>query len=94
MRIWLDDVRPIPNGFDYWAKNAYEMVGLLLSGNISHISFDHDLGLFGKETQPDKNNTGYAVAMYIEEWVGRYFHGLELTMPPRITWDIHSANPV
>ena len=57
MRIWLDDVRPMPNGFDFWAKNYYEMMGLLISGNVTHISFDHDLGL---------GMGGYDVAKYIE----------------------------
>lgn len=43
-----------------------------------HISFDHDLG---------RNLSGYDLAKYIEKWA---FHNLM----NRITWEIHSANPV
>ncbi len=66
MRVWLDDLRPMPEEYDYWAKNAYEMIGLLISGNITFISFDHDLGYFHEEKELDPKNTGYEVAKYIE----------------------------
>ena len=94
MRIWLDDVRPMPNGFDFWAKNYYEMMGLLISGNVTHISFDHDLGLYGKETELDPRNTGYEVAKSIELQVFAYYNGEQSFYLPRLTWEIHSANPV
>ena len=44
-----------------------------------HISFDHDLG--------DNRLSGYDLA----KWVERRAH---LNQIKRITWDIHSANPV
>jgi hypothetical protein len=92
LKIWLDDIRPIPLGYDIWAKSAYECIGLIISGNVTEISFDHDLGLLGDEDE-DENNTGYKVATFIEEWAFNYAHSLTETELKRIKWDVHSANP-
>lgn len=83
MRLWLDDVRPMPVGFDCWAKTSGEAIIKIASScpvnDVTHISFDHDLG--------ENAGTGYDVAKYIEELACyRMFHP--------ITWEIHSANPV
>ena len=86
MKIWLDDVRPMPEGYDFWAKNAYQMVGLLISGNVNFVSFDHDLGMLHDEKTLDPMNTGYEVAKTIECWAAeKYLQPIE--------WEIHSANP-
>lgn len=79
MRLWLDDIRPMPDGYDVWCRTSDEAITQLLTRSVTHISFDHDLG---------GDDTGYLVAMWIEEQVytAEYF-----TMP---TWSIHSANPV
>ena len=92
MRVWLDDVRPMPEGFDYWAKNVYVLYGLLIAGKVSHISFDHDLGQFNGED--DSKNTGYFIAREIEGWVFELVDGYSELDLPRITWDVHSSNPV
>ena len=89
MKIWLDDIRPIPEGYDFWAKNYYEMIGLLISGNVTFVSFDHDLGMLGNETILDPKNTGYEVAKVIE---GLASGDGDFYIKP-IGWDIHSANP-
>ena len=80
MRVWLDDVREMPKDFDVWAKTAWEAIELLNSDLVTHISFDHDLGdeIFG---------TGYEVAKVIEEKA--FCKTLN-----KLTWNIHSANPV
>jgi hypothetical protein len=80
MRLWLDDVRPMPNDFVCHCLRAKEAINFVRMGMVSHISFDHDLG------EPE-NGTGYDVAKVIEEGA---FDG---TIPP-MTWAIHSANPV
>lgn len=80
IQLWLDDVRPMPFGFDIHAKTEQDAIELLKTGNITHISFDHDLG------NPE-NGTGYNVAKFIEE---KAYYG---KIPP-LTWTIHSANPV
>lgn len=78
MKIWLDDVRPMPDGYDYWAKNARECIEEVLLGNVSFISFDHDLG---------QGKSGYDVAKIIEEMAYCGFGEV-------IKYNIHSANPV
>ncbi len=57
MRIWLDDLRSMPDRFDIHAITAGECIALLESGQVTHISFDHDLG---------ESETGYTVACWIE----------------------------
>lgn len=79
MRIWLDDVRPMPEDYDFWAKNGDDAMLKIASGSVEKISFDHDLGL--------SSPTGYDVAKAIEHWA--YYK----IIPP-IVWEIHSANPV
>lgn len=81
MRLWLDDVRPVPEGYDLWVKTAPEAIALIKEGKITFISFDHDLG-------PESAGTGYDVACFIEKeaCLGR------LLKP--ISFQVHSANTV
>ena len=79
MLLWLDDLRPMPVGFDLWAKTAEEAVKMIKENDITFISFDHDLG-------NDKALTGYDVACFIEN---RAVRGIK---PP--DWAIQSSNPV
>lgn len=76
--VWLDDVRPMPEGFDVAARSFDEAVRLLSTGSVVEISFDHDLG---------EGPTGYDVACIIERAAMEGVLG-------RIKWAIHSANPV
>lgn len=78
MKLWLDDIRPMPDDFDIWAKTAKEAYQYIDTGKVRYISFDHDLG---------DGETGYDVAVYIEM---RAFNN----DIPRIEWNVHSANPV
>ena len=80
MRIWLDDVRPMPVGFDIHIKTAVDAIKLITKEDVSYCSFDHDLG-------DEENGTGYDVANFIEEMA--YY---KIINP--IQWAIHSANPV
>jgi hypothetical protein len=86
MRIWLDDIRPAPEGWT-WVTHPWSVMGMLrkskFSGHedaedITEISFDHDLGV---------GDTGYDVAKLIEEMAAH-----NIIKP--IKWAIHSANPV
>jgi hypothetical protein len=88
-RVWLDDIRKMPEGFDIAVKNAYFLIGMITSGCVDYISFDHDLGFYDNEIAEDSKNTGYAVACFIE-----YIATDEKIPVKRIGWDIHSANPV
>jgi hypothetical protein len=78
MRVWLDDVREMPKGFDVWAKDTRRIITLIRWGDVDYISFDHDLG---------EKLTGYDVAKFIEQMAYDGF------INP-IQWDVHSANPV
>ena len=59
MWIYLDDVRPIPDGY-VGCRTADEAIKHIRSGKVKLISFDHDLGT---------DATGYDVAKLIEELV-------------------------
>ena len=77
--VWLDDERPMPEGFNYHASKIEELYHHLRGGEIDHISFDHDLG--------ENNKTGYDLACLIEELA------FQKAMP-KISWDVHSQNPI
>lgn len=79
-KVWLDDERPMPEGFDKHVRTAGDAMDLLKSGGVSFISLDHDLG-------NDSNGTGYDVAKFIEE-------GAFLGTVPPMDVRVHSANPV
>jgi hypothetical protein len=77
MKVYLDDERLAPDG---WVQVRWpdEAIELLESGEVTHISLDHDLG-------DDDRGTGYDVVVWIEEATAvRHFD------PPEIR--VHSAN--
>ena len=80
MKIWLDDERPMPDGFDVHARTFDEAISFIENNDVELISFDHDLGA-------EENGTGYDVANWIEAEA-------YLGMLPKIEWRIHSGNPV
>jgi len=59
LKVWLDDVRPAPDGWDHalWPQEAIE---LLKKSDVPHISLDHGLG-------DDERGTGYDVLLWIGE---------------------------
>jgi hypothetical protein len=76
--VWLDDVRPAPEGWT-WVGWPEEAIELLKTGGVVELSLDHDLG--------DDARTGYDVLVWIEEQVA--LHGY---VPPKIV--LHTANSV
>lgn len=87
MRVWLDDVRPMPEGFDKHVVDYVSAINALRTGKVTFMSFDHDLA-------PEHyagyvasgGGTGYDVARWVEEQA--YYGNL-----PRFKWAVHSANP-
>ena len=77
MKVFLDDLRPTPEGWvrAYWPEEVY---ALLETGDVTHLSLDHDLG-------DDSRGTGYDVLLWIEEAV--YTRGFT---PPEIV--LQTAN--
>ena len=82
MRVWLDDIRKPPEGW-VWVKTAPECIELLETGQVTHISLDHDLGT-DNWVPP---NSGYDVAKWIEE--NAYNKSI-----PMISCRLHTQNPV
>lgn len=88
INIWLDDIRPAPDGF-IWVKNVNEVICLFLhyqnldkmKCDINIISLDNDLG--------ENEEEGYKVLDEIEEI---YKNNIGIFLPNEIR--VHSANPV
>ena len=82
MKIWLDDIRPAPEGW-IWSKDSsdfYSIVGAIYNGVVWKISLDHDLG--------EDSLTGYDLLCEIEKMVAK---NPNISLPE---FHIHSANPV
>ena len=80
MKVWLDDVRPMPDKYTIHVTTAQEAISLLRTDTVTEISLDHDLGPI------DECGTGYDVACFIEQ------RAVEGHKPPVTT--LHTANPV
>lgn len=79
MKVYLDDTRLTPGGW-VGCKCPDEVIALLKTGKVTHLSLDHDLG-------DNKRGTGYDVLLWIEKAVVQGdFH------PPLLT--INAVNPV
>lgn len=81
MRIWLDDKRPMPDGYDEHVLTAQDAINRIETGEVTKISLDHDLG-----DEAEVGN-GYMVAKHIEERA--YFGCIK-----RLEWAVHSQNSV
>ncbi len=44
MKVWPDDERPMPDGYDVHVRTASEAIDLLKTGQVTRMSLDHDLG--------------------------------------------------
>jgi hypothetical protein len=82
MKVWLDDERPAPPGWRR-CRTPREVIELLMTGDVTELSLDHDLGLIVAE----RERTGYDVLLWLEQEVagGR---------TPPSAMSVHSANPV
>lgn len=83
INLWIDDERPMPDGYSHWAKTSDEAIGLLdifrSRGDVLvSVSFDHDLGYTG-----DQDDNSRRIAIWMSE------HGVwpELVI-------IHTRNPI
>ena len=80
LRLWVDDVRPMPVMYDYWCKSATEAKKYIKDhfDDIELISLDHDAGDYGADY------------IAILDWLDREYHKKELPFKFRL----HSGNPV
>ena len=68
MKLWIDDLRPAPDGYNITALNYHAAIAFIdqFSEELTHISFDNDLG--SKSVDADGNElSGYMIADYLEE---------------------------
>lgn len=78
MKLYLDDIRPIPDGHIGVRSYAEFVTYITDSGLSDFISFDHDLGL---------EESGYDCA----KWLVDYCLDNNFRLPK---FDVHSQNPV
>jgi len=78
MKLWVDDIREMPDNYTVWCRTAEDAIAILLNHPVTEISLDHDLG---------EGQTGYTVAKFIEE------SAYNCTIAP-LKCHCHSANPV
>jgi len=91
IKVWHDDIRPAPPGWE-WARTNEVALKLLRENTVTEISMDHDLGLdhldpFGDPeliffAGPSNNGTGLDLVEIMCK---------ENLVPPKVT--IHSWNP-
>jgi hypothetical protein len=79
LKVWLDDMRPAPEG---WVSCRWpqEVARLVEAGGVRVVSLDHDLG-------DDERGTGYTFLLWLEEQVALG----QLREVPELR--IHTANP-
>lgn len=89
MKLWLDDVRPAPDGWTWiksveWAKSVFTASAVGVDFPITDISLDHDAGIYGGD--------------YIEflNYLERAAHESDKAQKliEGINFHIHSMNPV
>ena len=100
MKIWLDDIRPAPEGWIH-VKTVDEAKSLLERGIVQAASLDHDLGacnhcLQGKSSEQWLEENNYASMPHCDHfgtgytlvcWMEETGHW------PKMKPTVHSANP-
>lgn len=80
MKLFIDDIRN-PTGEGWVIARDYDSaITYLQSGNVTEISFDHDLG--------ENSKSGYDIVCWIEQAL---YTGILKSVP---VMNVHSANPV
>jgi hypothetical protein len=91
--LWLDDIRPAPEGWT-WCKSYDEAVAALLTGRVHKASLDHDLSDIQMRWDTE---TGYCEAPVYRETERTGYH-VVLWMAAHSVWPediaVHSRNPV
>jgi hypothetical protein len=77
MKLWLDDIRPCPDGYLH-ACSVNEAIMLLEAHDCEYASLDHDLGDYAED-----GGDGYRLVLWMAEH-GRW---------PSKGIRVHSANP-
>ena len=83
IRLWIDDVRPVPLGFNVWAKDAEAALEIFKTGKVTFASFDHDLA---EDSDGTFEKDGSWLVNQLEHL---RFHNTI----PSFRYFVHSANP-
>jgi hypothetical protein len=78
LKVWLDDMRPVPGPSYTYCRTAEEVIELLKTGNVAEVDLDNDLG------------TGYTEGVEVARWIAA---GAESGKLKRIICYCHSQNP-
>jgi hypothetical protein len=86
-RLWLDDRRKPPWGYDLWAKTADQAIQMLQDHAVEHVSLDHDLAEehygdagdgspgYGEPPQPiDRSRYRARTGYAVLEWMRDHNH--------------------
>ena len=76
MKLWLDDIRPCPDGYLH-ARSVNEAIKLLQEHGCEYASLDHDLGDYAED-----GGDGFKLVLWIAEHDGWPTKGIR----------VHSAN--
>lgn len=82
--IWVDDIRPMPSGYDYHCRSVNETKNVLLKlyrENEIYLDLDHDSGDYCTD-----GGDYIRILDFIEEY--------ELNKEDTMEFHIHSMNPV
>lgn len=89
IRIWVDDIRPMPTNYDFHYKSVWEFIRNFGEGDIGYecdyvIDLDHDAGDYERY-----GGDYYNILKWFE------FHmGYDNTFFEHCTFKFHTANPV
>lgn len=91
IKIWIDDERPMPEGYDIWCKTVYgaiaEIAWWLAKGKEVLVSLDHDAS---DEFKRDGGDYIHILRFY-ETPEGQSYCSMQMT---KLKVHFHSANPV
>ena len=77
LKVYLDDERTPPDGW-VLVKTPAQAIALLETGEVSHLSLDHDLG------DDEGIGTGYDVVLWMEEQIFLAERGNYYNVPKRL----------
>lgn len=89
MKLWIDDLRPAPIGYNITALNYHAAIDLInqFSEELTHISFDNDLGTLSVDADGNELS-GYMIADYLEE----HFYLRNFKLRNLVGVQAHSSN--
>lgn len=80
-KLWVDDIRPVPDASWFVARSFHEAICMLEKGDFSIVSLDHDLASF----YGYKEMTGMDILQWMER---RQYDGIVIPA----TIHIHTGN--